>query len=142
MAQRIKGQEIELLIVQDNVPLTSIGDVRSLEIAAKIETLQEGYLGETTDRYDAVYKGFRGRMELHFENGDVLDFIRTLIDKARRRVPGVRVNVKATFAFPGGGRKRLLLKDLSFGEIPISFGSRTDYGTISLEFAGEDYNQI
>lgn len=142
MAQRIKGQEIELLVVEDNVPLTAIADVRSLEIAAQLEILREGYLGETTDRRDMVYRGFRGRMEVHFENRSILDFMRRLIDKARRRVPGARINVKATFAFPGGDRVRLLLKDLSFGELPIGFGSRTDYGTISLDFEGEDYNQI
>jgi len=141
-AQRIKGQEVELLLVEDNVPLSSIQDIRSFEMAAQLEILREGYLGETTDRRDSVYRGFRGKMELHYENRDVLDLVRRLIDKARRRTPGVRINAKATFVFPGGERVRMLLKDLSFGEVPISFGSRTDYGTISLDFEGEDYNQI
>jgi hypothetical protein len=142
MAQRIKGQEVELLLVEDNAPLTTINDIRSFEIAAQLEILREGYLGETTDRRDSVYRGLRGRMELHFENRDVLDLIRRLIDKARRRTPGTRINAKATFVFPGGDRVRLIFKDLSFGEVPIAFGSRADYGTISLDFEGEDYNQI
>ncbi len=142
MAQRLKGQEVELMLVEDNVPLTTIADVRSFEITAQLEILREGYLGETTDRRDTVYRGFHGRMELHFENRDVLDFIRRIIDKARRRTPGTRVNAKATFVFPGGDRVRLVFKDLAFGEVPIGFGSRTDFGTISLDFEGEDYNQI
>jgi hypothetical protein len=142
MAQRIKGQEVELLFVEDNVPLTSISDIRSFDMAAELEILKEGYLGETTDRRDSVYRGYHGKMDVHFENRDILDFMRRLIDKARRRTPGVRVNCKVTLAFPGGDRVRILLKDMSFGEIPLSFGSRADYGMISLDFSGEDYNQL
>ncbi len=140
--QRIKGQEVEIILIEENVPLTTISNVKSFEMAAQLEILKEGYLGETTDRRDSVYRGFRGKMEVHFDNRDVLDLIRRLIDKARRRTPGARVNCKVTFVFPSGGRVRLVLKDLAFGEVPIGFGGRTDYGTISLDFEGEDYNQI
>lgn len=139
---RIKGQEVELLLVENNVPLTSIADVRSFEMAAQLEILSEGYLGETTDRRDSIYKGYRGRMEVHFENRSVLDLMRRLVDKARKRSAGARINAKVTLAFPGGDRVRLLLKDLEFGEVPLSFGSRSDYGTISLDFEGADYTQI
>jgi len=142
MAQRIKGQEVELLLVEDNSPLTSINDVRSFEMAAQLEMLTEGYLGETTDRHDTVYRGYRGRMEVHFENGEILAFMRRLVDKARNRTPGARVNAKVTLAFPGGDRVRVLLRDMQFGEIPLSFGSRADYGAISLDFAGDDYSQL
>lgn len=133
---------MELLLVQDNVPLTSINDVRSFEMAAELEILKEGYLGETTDRRDTIYRGYHGKMEVHFENRAILDLMRSLIDKARRRVPGIRVNGKVTLAFPGGERIRILLKDMNFGEIPMTFGSRADYGTISLDFSGDDYNQL
>lgn len=142
-AQRIKGQEVELLLVENNVPLSTINDVKSFEMTAQLEILKEGYLGETTDRRDTVYRGYHGKMELHFENRDILDFIRRIIDKARRRTPGARINVKATFVFPeGGDRVRVLLKDLSFGEAPINFPGRADFGTISLDFEGEDFNLI
>lgn len=139
---RIKGQEVELLLVENNVPLTSIADVRSFEMAAQLEILSEGYLGETTDRRDSIYKGYRGRMEVHFENKAVLDLMRRLVDKARKRSAGARINAKVTLAFPGGDRVRLLLQDLEFGEIPLAFGSRSDYGTISLDFEGADYKQL
>lgn len=143
MAQRIKGQEVEMIFVEANTPLTGIANVRSFEMEGMLEILTEGYLGETTDRRDSVYKGFSGRVELHFENRDVIDFARRLIDKARRRTAGARVNMKVTLVFPeGGGRVRLLLKNLEFGAIPIGFGSRSDYGTISLAFEGEDFNVI
>lgn len=143
MTQRIKGQEVELILVEDNVPLTGIADVRSFSMEAQLEILKEGYLGETTDRRDSVYRGFSGSMELHFENRDVIDLTRRLIDKARRRTAGSRINCKVTLVFPEGGeRVRVLLKNLEFGAIPLGFGSRADYGTISLPFEGEDFNVI
>lgn len=142
MAQRIKGQEVELLLVENNVPQTTISDIKSFEMTAQLEILKEGYLGETTDRRDSVYRGYHGKMEVHFETRDILDFARRVIDKARRRTPGSRINCKVTFVFPDGDRVRILLKDLSFGEIPINFASRTDFGTITLDFEGEDFNLI
>lgn len=139
---RIKGQEVELIFVEDNVPRTDIADVRSFEMEAQLDILKEGYLGETTDRRDSVYRGYSGRVELHFENRGIIDFARRLINKARRRTAGARVNMKVTLVFPEGDRVRVVLKDLSFGSIPIGFGSRSDYGTISLSFEGEDFNVI
>lgn len=140
--QRIKGQEVELMFVEDNVPLSTIQDIKSFEMEAQLEILKEGYLGETTDRRDSVYRGFSGKVEVHFESRDLLDFSRRLIDKARRRTPGARVNMKVTLVFPAGDRLRLILKDLAFGPVPLGFAGRTDYGTVSLTFEGEDFNQI
>jgi len=142
MAQRIKGQEVQLLLIENNIPLTEITDVRSFEMSAQLEIIKEGYLGETTDRRDSIYRGFSGKMDVHFENRDILDFSRRIIDKARRRTPGSRINCKVTLNFPGGNRVRVMLKDLEFGEIPLGFGSRSDYGTVSLSFEGEDYSVI
>lgn len=139
---RIKGQEVQIILVENNVPLLAAFDIRSFEVAAQLEILREGYLGETTDRRDSVYRGFRGRMDVHFESRVPLDLMRRIVDKARRRTPGSRINLKATMQFPSGDRPRMLFKDLEFGEIPLGFGSRADFGTIGLEFEGEDYAVI
>jgi len=140
--QRIKGQEVEVLLVLKGQPLDTITDVRSFEMAAQMELLREGYLGETTDRRDDVYRGVRGRMELHFENADVFRLMREVIDRARRREPGTKVNVKATLNFPSGERPLVLIQDVFFGEIPMTFGGRTEYGTISLEFEAQDFSVL
>jgi hypothetical protein len=136
---RIKGQEIEILIVSKGKPLDTITDVRSFEMAAQMEILREGYLGEKTDRRDDVYRGVRMRMELHFENDDIFKLMRDVIDRARRREPGTKINIKATLNFPNGDRPRVLIQDVFFGEIPMAFGSRTDYGTVTLEAEAEDF---
>lgn len=131
-----------MLFVEGNAPLSTVTDIKSFEFTAQLEIIKEGYLGETTDRRDSVYRGYSGKVEVNFENRDVIDLSRRIIDKARRRTPGARVNLKATLNFPDADKVRVILKDLEFGAIPMNFGSRTDYGTISLDFEGADYSII
>ena len=115
-------------------------DVRSFEFAYKLETKEEGYLGEKTNRYDEIFNGMRGRLEFHVENADFFDIIKSIVDRAKRRTPGTQVNIKATLNFPGGDRPRVLISDVFFGEIPMNFGSRGDYGTLGIDFQASDGN--
>lgn len=134
MAQRIKGQEVEAILVVNGAPQLTTTDIKSFELTLQLEILSEGYLGETTDRKDSVFKGIAGSLELHVENQEFLKLFQTIVDKARRRTPGTRINLKATLNFPNGDRPRVLIPDVEFGELPLNFGSRTDYGAITLSF--------
>lgn len=134
MAQRIKGQEVEVLIVVDGVPQTSLFDIKSFQIAFKQEIKTEGYLGETSDRRDSIFSGVSGSFEAHVETAEFFTFYQAVIDKARRRTPGTQVNIKATLNFPNGDRPRVLIPDVEFGELPLNFGSRSDYGSVSISF--------
>lgn len=134
MAERIKGQETEVMLLVDGKTQAALTDVKSFEMAFMLDILSEGYLGETTERKDTIFKGVRGNLELHFESADVFKFFTAVVDKARRRTPGTKINVKTTLNFPGGDRPRVIIPNVSFGEIPISFGSRDDYGSIKLEW--------
>jgi hypothetical protein len=86
VSQRIKGQETEVVIIADGVPQSNLTDIKDSEFAFKMEIIQEGYLGQTTDKYDSVFKGVRGKMTLHFDNPDVFTMALKIKDKARRRV--------------------------------------------------------
>jgi hypothetical protein len=138
--QRIKGQEVEVLLIVDGEAQDTITDVRSFEVALKTELKEEGYLGEKTNRYDEIYNGVRGRLELHIENEDVFDLFKSITDRAKRRSPGSQINIKATLNFPNGDRPRVLIPDAFFGELPLNFGSRGDYGSVSLDFSASDVN--
>jgi len=139
---RLKGQEVECLLVVDGVAQNSITDIRSFEVAAKTEIKEEGYLGEKTNRYDEIFNGVRGRIEFHYENQDVFDLLTSILDRAKRRTPGTQINIKATLNFPNGDRPRVLINDAFFGEIPFNFASRGDYGTFALEFAAQDLTVV
>lgn len=140
--QRIKGQEVEVLLVVGGQARDTITDVRSFELALKFDLLQEGYLGETTDRYDEIFRGARGRMELHIENETIFTFFTSVLDRAQRRVPGTQINIKATLNFPNGDRPRVIIQNAFFGEMPLGFGSRSDYGAVTLEFSSSDIRVI
>jgi hypothetical protein len=137
MAQRIKGQSVEIIIVSNGVPLTNITTIRSFEMSFQTEILREGYLGETTDRRDSIFRGISARMSLHVENQDILALFTQIVDKARQRVPGLQVNVKVTLNFPNGQRPRVMIPDVEFGELPFNFGSRSDYGEVSLSMEAQ-----
>lgn len=142
MALRAKGQEVTISVVSGGERVESLTDIRNFEMEGQLEILREGYLGETTDRRDEVYRGVRGRFEIHFHSSDVFNFLRGIIDRARRRTPGVKVNITATVQFSDGGRARILVSDAKFGGQPLNFANRTEYGSIGVEFEAEDYTVI
>jgi hypothetical protein len=135
---RIKGQEVEVSLIVDGTVADTTTDIRSFEFAYKLESKEEGYLGEKTNRYDEIFNGMRGRIEFHYENQDVFDIIKSIVDRAKRRTPGTQINIKATLNFPNGDKPRVLISDAFFGEIPLNFGSRGDYGTVGIDFQASD----
>lgn len=142
MAQRIKGQEVEVILVVNGVAQATTTDVKSFDFTFQTELLKEGYLGEVSDRYDTIYRGIKGKMELHFENEDIFSIIQAIIDKAQRRLPGTKINVKATLNYPNGQRLRVIVPDIEFGEIPVNFGGREAYGKIDLDWAASSVQLI
>lgn len=142
MDQRLKGQETQVLLVQNGKVLDTITDVKDLEIQLLLELLQEGYLGETTDRFDEIFKGAKARMTIHYETPDVFDLIALIIDRARRRQSGIKVNVKTTLNFPNGKRRRVVIPDVSFGNIPAGWGSRDAYADVKFEFGASQVRFI
>ena len=102
VAPRIKGQEVAILLIQDNAPLVTMRDIISFESEEMLEIVREGYLGETTDRRDMVHRGFSGKLSMHIENRAYLDFRQALVAKAHCRTNGPRLNIKGSLNFPGG----------------------------------------
>lgn len=141
-AQRIKGQEVSIQTTVNGERQQSINDIQNLEVEFQLELLREGYLGEKTDRRDEVFRGVRGKMDLHFETSDTFKTIVAIIARAQRREPGNTINVQATLRFPNGENTKVVMPDVFFGPIPMTFGSRTEYGKITLDFEGQDVQVI
>ena len=137
MSQRIKGQEVEVTILKNGEPQENILFFRSLEVRIGTEILEEGYLGMTSNKFDTIYNGVRGSTEGHMDSPEAMNIVKTLVEKAQRRNANTKVNMKAVFNYPNGQRARLVLIDVEFGELPISFGSRKDYGMLRLDFASD-----
>lgn len=133
-ANRIRGQETEIVVVQDGRIVSAFNYIRSHEITLAVELVEEHYLGRTTADFDSIFNGAKGKFDMHFDSPDVFIAIQAIIDKAQNRIPGTRFNVKTTLNFPSGRRARGTFGNVSWGEIPVNFGSRKDYGAISMNY--------
>ena len=142
MAQRIKGQEAEIRLIVNGVVASTLTDIRSFEVTPKMEKLEEQYLGETTMRYDEIFNGVDFSMDLHLEDAAVFTFMNTVIDRARRRVPGTKINIKARLNFANGQTPIVTLNDCFFDDIPLAFGSRSDYGQITVSGSCTDFTVL
>jgi len=132
MASRIKGQEVEIRLVVDGAIESTLTDIRSFEVTPKFEKLEEQYLGETTKRYDEIFNGVDFSMDLHIENEAAFKFMKKIMDRAMRRVPGTKVNIKAKLNFSSGVTPIVILGDCFFEDVPLNFGGRSDYGQITI----------
>jgi len=142
MAERIKGQETVVRIIRNGVVETELTDIQNMEITWDLELLDEGYLGETTNRKDDVFRGMSGRMTLHMEGDGPFEFVNALVNRARRKVPMFSVDILTVLKFPGGSSPKINLPDCRFGGVPMGFQERGEYVTIDLEFACSEYQII
>ena len=142
MAQRIKGQEISATILVNGVEQATLRDIKNLSITPNFDKLAEGYLGETSDRYDEIFKGVGFEMEVHLEDDSAIKFIETVKDRAQRRTPGVVINIFATLNFANGSRPRIIMQDCFFADMPFNVGSRADYASVKLSGSCTDFKRI
>lgn len=135
MAQRIKGQEVKIQMVGPSGKEDGIIDVQSFEASFQVERLEENYLGETTTRYDDIFNGVKGKIELHLENQTYFRFMERVQRRAQRRDSADgQFNIMAVLKFPNGQKVRVLLEDVFFGEIPLNVSSRSDYVQTSVDW--------
>lgn len=143
MGTRIRGENVKVSIVRGGKDIfLSERAVVSLEYGPQQETTSVGFLGETTERKDEIYKGVAGTLTLQYSDPSVNAFLRDLNDRARRAVPAFRVNITVTEHYPDGGYETLLFPDVKFSTMTKRYSSREAYGTIDLAFTCEDYRRL
>jgi hypothetical protein len=135
MAGRIKGQEVEIVMLVDGAPRENLKFAQSLDFTFMTERKQEGFIGETTDRFDTVFHGVEGKTQHQFDTPEPFNVVRLIVNKARNREPNTVFNLRCTLKFPNGQKARIVFRDVSFGALPFSVGNRTDYVKFSLDFA-------
>lgn len=142
MAQRIKGQETACVFTSPDGD-ESVGDVKSFEAELDIQILEEGYLNETANRFDDIYNGVSGSIELHIESPDYFRFTQKVQDRAQRRTSAEgKFSVTSTFKFPSGARFRLTFEDIFFGPLPLRAPSRGEYVTVTVAWKGSTLRRV
>ena len=137
-SQRISGQDTSVSIIVDDEVFAEITAIRSFDVTWKFSTKSEEYVGETGPRKDDFFEGLSGRIELDMENTDSLTLIQVIQTRAQNRALGTRISVKTTLQFPDGDRAVINIPNTFYSDIPINFGSRTDYGRMTLSYEAEN----
>ena len=141
--QRIKGQETLITVQQDGVPKLRVDTISDTECIFELDILQEGYIGETSDRFDSIFKGMTVRVSGHMTNRQVIDIADAIAQRAQRRAGGaVRFDLTTTLVFPNGDIVSILVPDVHFQSVPITTGSREDYVGFSWEGKASEYELI
>lgn len=142
-SNRILGQEAAIAIMQDGQLLTRIDSITSVEIELELEIMEEGYLGEKSNRIDSVFNGVRVKIEGHCNSQAYFELADAIAARAQRRTGGaVRIDIVGSFAFPNGEFPSIAIPDVHFQTIPFSLGSRSEFMQFSLEGKGGTYTLI
>jgi hypothetical protein len=135
---RLKGQETQVVVTSTSTGVeTSFGDIKSGEINLDMDILSEGYLGQTTEKKDSVFKGVSGSLTFHSEDAGTIDLMNRIKLATQLRLPGEVFSIVTTYSFANGSR-RIVLSPVSFGTIPINNGGRDEYVEFKLDFAADD----
>lgn len=132
---RVKGQEVTVSVQQDGVVGPSINAVKQASLSWNFEKLEEGYLGETSNRYDTVFNGVSGDLEFHIDHSAIFNMIEAILNRARRREPGISLTIKMKVTMGDGRVVMLAIPDPAWGEIPMSIGGRKEYVSFKLDFS-------
>jgi len=137
MADRIKGQEVSLTITSSRGVESAIQDIQSIEFQYDRDILSEGYLGQTTEQKDDIFKGISGSLEAHMRSAEALDLVTRINNVSKRRLPGESIEIAATMNFPDG-RRRVIIPNAKFGNIPFRASGRDEFVSLSMDFAADD----
>lgn len=135
MSQRIKGQETSIIVTTNGVVEDTLTDIQNFGITIQTELIQQGYLGQTTDQFDEVFKGAKFDMEMHTHSQDYLSFQLAIINRARRVTPDTVFNIVTTLDFPNGDSPTVTLPDVKFGPLPNTVPGRAEYLKVKVEGA-------
>lgn len=139
---RVRGAEVQFRLTRNGTLEKTLTAVKSFTFEAMIEVKQEGYIGETNDRFDDIFKGCSGTVVFHPESQDAWTLVAFIRDRAARRSAQAnhRINVKMVASMPDGTRPSILVPDLKFENIPLNIPARDQYVEMTLSWKADDFS--
>lgn len=135
---RIKGQDVTILLAQDGTLLDEFNEISSFEYTDELELISKGYLAQKSEKKDMIFKGVKGSFELDMSSQNIFRLRNAIVNKAKNITPDAEFNVSGVLAFPDGTTPTFAMQNVSFGPIPTNISARADYVKVKLEFACED----
>ena len=134
---RSKGQDVRVTFTSPDGTVDSINEsgVKSAGIEFKMKILDEGYLGETTNRKDDSFEGVSGQLEAHLAKPAYFAFVNAVTARAQRRSAAEGVfNMLMSITMGTGVRARIVVEDVFFGPLPVDVGARDEFVSVKLQF--------
>lgn len=117
---RIKGSETKLSFTGPAGPIFAINRVKNHDIEFLGEILIEEYSGEDTPDYDEADMGVRVRFLFHPDDPATFELYKQIIERRKRQSsPTGKFSVASSYIFPDFGRRRVIVPNLFFGNLPL-----------------------
>jgi hypothetical protein len=131
---RLKGQEISIRVVTDSVVDNTIDSIASMNDEVMLELKEAGFLGELVNRFDEIFNGFGGDMEIQLTKANWVSLELSIIERAQRKVLSRIFNVIRTDLYGNGDSSIYTYADVKWGAIATTIASRADYVKVKMQF--------
>lgn len=132
---RAKGQDVRVTLTTPDgtADVINEGGIKSANIEFKMKLLDEGYLGETTNRKDDIFEGVSFEMEAHLTRPQYAAIVQAIVARSQRRTPAeAQFNMLMSITMGTGLRTRIVVEDAFFGPLPFNVGGRDEYVTVKI----------
>jgi len=138
---RVKGSDCQVRLTTDGVLERTVVDIKSSQVVLKITRKLERYLGRISQSYDDQFEGVEGNLLVHVRSQDILVMFDKIARRAQRQTAALntKFGYSATIQLPNGQRPKILVPDLSFGDLPISMGGGDQYVETTIDWGSETY---
>lgn len=134
MSERVRGQENFILITVGNVLVDRIDSITEFEYTAEHDIQEENFLGETQPRFDSIAKGTTLTIAGQMSNAEFFTLQQAITAVAERRTATItQIDIGSSYVFPNGDLVNLAFKNVFFGAVPVTTGSREDFIAWNLE---------
>lgn len=138
---RIRGQESQVRLTRNGVLERTMTAIESFDWIVNVDILQKGYLGETGDRLDEIYKSTSYTLKFDPESSDAFTLIQLVRDRAQRRTAQANAHINLVFVanFPNGQRPKITLPDVKIKDPGMGFTNRDAYVGATLSGMCESF---
>lgn len=135
MGDRLKGQEVSIRVVDSGTLVASLDSISNFNSEMKSEIKEDGFLGETTNRFDDIHNGYGGDFEIQLRRPDWANFQLRVQARQERKNPNIVFNVVRTDLYPDGTSTVYTYIDVKWGAMTESIGNRADFVKGKCQFA-------
>jgi hypothetical protein len=133
---RLKGQSVSIRVLSGNppAPIATIDSISTFNDATALKLLEDGFLGEVTNRFDQVLDGYGGDFEMQTTSSGWVTFLLQKEAKATRADPTITFNVVRTDLYDDGTSLIWVYADVSWGECTQKDGGRAEFVKVGCNF--------